>query len=270
MTTGSPYLVDSHCHLNFKGLVDDLPAVLERARGAGVRTMLTIDTRLDEFDEVAGIAARDPDLFCSVGIHPHEAEDEREATVADITRPTANDKVVGIGETGLDYYYDNAPRAAQRHSFEKHIVAAQETGLPLIVHSRDAEEDTIELLSRGQQAGQGGISGVIHCFTGSQAFADAALDLGFYISLSGIVTFRNAKALQTVARDLPAERLLVETDSPYLAPEPHRGRRCEPAFVADTAAFLADLRGESVADLARYTTENFFTLFSKATPAEPV
>lgn len=258
-------LVDSHCHLNYKGLIEDQPAVLARARAAGVATMLNISTREREWDAIIGVAERESDVWASVGIHPHEADEHAHVDTARLVAAARHPRVVGIGETGLDYYYDHSDRAQQQRGFRAHIAAARETGLPLIVHTRDAEEDTAAILR--DEMGQGAFTGVIHCFTASDAFADIALELGFYISISGIVTFKNAKSLQETARRLPLEKLLIETDSPFLAPVPHRGKPCEPAFVADTARFLADLRGEALETLAAATSSNFFALFGKARPA---
>jgi TatD DNase family protein len=258
-------LVDSHCHLNYEGLIEDQPAVLARAREAGVATMLNISTREREWAAIIGVAERESDVWATVGIHPHEADDHAHIDTAKLIEAAAHPRVIGIGETGLDYYYDHSDRAQQQTSFRAHIVAARETGLPLIVHTRDAEDDTAAILREEME--KGAFTGVIHCFTASDAFADIALELGFYISISGIVTFKNAKALQETASRVPADRLLVETDSPFLAPVPHRGRPCEPAFVADTARFLANLRGEALEDLAATTSRNFFALFSKAKPA---
>lgn len=257
-------LVDSHCHLNYKGLAEDQPAVLARARAAGVGTMLNISTREREWDEVIAAAEREPDVWASVGIHPHEADDHPHIDTARLVARAAHPRVIGIGESGLDYYYDHSDRDRQRASFRAHIAASRETGLPLIVHTRDAEEDTAEIM-RDEMA-KGAFPGVIHCFTASDAFADIALDLGFYISISGIVTFKNAHALQATAARLPADRLLIETDSPFLAPVPHRGRPCEPAFVADTAKYLASLRGVTTEEIAAISARNFFMLFSKSCP----
>ncbi|EQB14538.1 LuxR family transcriptional regulator [Sphingobium quisquiliarum P25] len=254
-------LIDSHCHLNYKGLIEDQHNVLERARAAGVDLMLNIATRESEWDDVLGTALREPDVWATVGIHPHEADEHPHIDTAKLIDRAAHPRVVGIGETGLDYYYDHSDRDRQRRSFRSHIAAARETGLPLIVHTRDAEEDTLAILR--DEMGQGAYSGVIHCFTASGAFADAALDLGLYISISGIVTFKSAKDLQETAARLPLDRLLIETDSPFLAPVPHRGKPCEPAYVADTARFLAILRGEDVEQLAQATSDNFRALFSK-------
>lgn len=254
-------LIDSHCHLNYKGLVEDQENVLERARASGIDLMLNIATRESEWDAVLDTAIRAPDVWATVGIHPHEADEHPHIDTAKLVARAAHSRVVGIGETGLDYYYDHSDRERQRSSFRSHIVAARDTGLPLIVHTRDAEEDTLAVMR--DEMGKGAYSGVIHCFTASGAFADAALEMGFYISISGIVTFKSAKDLQETAARLPLDRLLVETDSPFLAPVPHRGRPCEPAFVADTAKFLATLRGESLEDLAAATSANFRTLFKK-------
>ncbi len=255
-------LVDSHCHLNYKGLVEDQAGVIARARAAGVGTMLGISTRQSEWAAVIALADAEPDIWATVGIHPHEADAHPNIDAARLVDAARHPKVIGIGETGLDYFYDHSDRAAQRASFAAHIAAARATGLPLIVHTRDAEADTAAML--GQAMGEGAFKGVIHCFTASAAFAEQALALGFYISLSGIVTFKNARDLQTVAATLPGDRLLVETDSPFLAPVPMRGRPCEPAFVTHTAAFVAGLRGEGVEALAASTTDNFFRLFAKA------
>jgi len=254
--------VDSHCHLNYKGLVEDQQAVLARARAAGVSQMLNISTRASEWDEVIGLAEREDDVMASVGIHPHEADVHSDVEIETLIERAAHPRVIGIGESGLDYYYDRSDRARQRQSFRAHIAAARETQLPLIVHTRDAEEDTYEILA--EEMGKGRYPALIHCFTASQAFADKVLALGLYISISGIVTFKNAKALQEVAKAVPLGRLLIETDSPFLAPVPHRGRPCEPAFVADTARFLAELRGEPLETFAEATTANFYALFAKA------
>ena len=254
--------VDSHCHLNYKGLVEDQQGVLARARAAGVTQMLNISTRASEWDAVIAVAERESDVMASVGIHPHEADVHPDVETATLVEKAAHPRVIGIGESGLDYYYDHSDRGRQRDSFRNHVVAARETQLPLIVHTRDAEEDTLEIL--GEEMGKGAYPALIHCFTASQAFAEKVLELGLYISISGIVTFRNAKDLQGAAKTVPLDRLLIETDSPFLAPVPHRGRPCEPAFVADTARFLAELRGEPLETLAEATSANFYTLFSKA------
>lgn len=254
-------MIDSHCHLNYKGLVEDQAGVIARARAAGVTAMLNISTRASEWDAVIGVAEREDGIWASVGIHPHEADQHSDIGTARLVDAAAHPRVVAIGETGLDYYYDHSDRARQQASFRVHIDAARQAGLPVIVHTRDAEDDTAHILREAME--EGAFAGVIHCFTASDAFADIALDLGLYISLSGIVTFKNAKALQATARRIPAERLLIETDSPFLAPIPHRGKSCEPAFVTDTARVLADLRGECVEQLDARTSRNFYELFTK-------
>lgn len=258
-------MIDSHCHLNYKGLVEDQAAVIARARDAGVRGMLNISTREREWADIIGTADLHDDIWASVGIHPHEADAHTDIDAHKLIAAAAHPKVIGIGETGLDYYYDHSDRTQQQTSFRAHIAASRETGLPLIVHTRDAEDDTLAILR--EEMGKGAFPGLIHCFTASAAFADAALELGLYISLSGIVTFKNAKDLQAVAQRLPAERLLIETDAPFLAPVPHRGTTCEPAYVADTARFVANLRGISLDDLVSSSTANFYTVFTKARPA---
>ncbi|MGZ8282020.1 MAG: TatD family hydrolase [Allosphingosinicella sp.] len=254
--------IDSHCHLNYKGLVEDQAGVLERARAAGVDAMLNISTRASEWDAVIGTAEREPDVMASVGIHPHEADLHPDVHTETLVEKARHPKVIGIGESGLDYYYDHSDRERQRQSFRAHVAAARETGLPLIVHTRDAEDDTYAILS--EEKGKGDYPALIHCFTASREFADKVLALGLYISISGIVTFKNARDLQEAAKMVPLDRLLIETDSPFLAPVPHRGRSCEPAYVADTAKFLAELRGEPVERLAEATSANFYRLFTKA------
>ncbi len=266
MSAASTALVDSHCHLNFTALKDDLDGVLARAKERGVGTMLAIGTKLAEFPDVLAIAEAHGHIFCTVGVHPHEAENESGVALEELVKRAAHPRVVGIGETGLDFYYDNAPRDLQRDNFRTHIAAARETGLPLVVHTRDADDDTAAILA--EEMGKGAFTGVIHCFTASRKFAEQALDIGFYISFSGIVTFRNAADIQETARMVPEDKILVETDAPYLAPVPNRGKTCEPAFVADTAAFLAELRGVSEVEIARRTSDNFFRLFSKAARTE--
>lgn len=257
-------LIDSHCHLEYPGLVEDREGVLARARAAGVGGFLNISTRQSEWDRVIGTAEREGDVWASVGIHPHEADAHADLGAAALLAAAAHPKVIGIGETGLDYYYDKSDRQVQQALFRTHIGVARETGLPLIVHTRDAEEDTAAIIA--DEMAQGAFPALIHCFTASAGFAREMLDLGLTISLSGIVTFKNAKDLQTIAQDLPEDRLLVETDAPFLAPVPHRGRTCEPAFVADTAAFVARLRDTDPERLHMATTRNFHKLFRK-TPA---
>ncbi len=255
-------LIDSHCHLNYEGLAERREEVLANARDAGVAGFLNISTRQREWGEVIAVAEVNDDVWATVGVHPHEADAHPDLGASALVAATSHPDVIAIGECGLDYYYDKSDRAAQRERFQAHIEAALETGLPLVVHTRDAEEDTAQILERAVNAG--GARGVLHCFTGTWELARKALDLGFYVSLSGIVTFKNAQDLQHTARKLPADRLLVETDSPFLSPVPHRGRTCEPAFVADTARFVAGLRGVEVETLAQETTANFFKLFDKA------
>jgi len=252
-------LVDSHCHLDFPELAAERTAVLARARAAGVATLLTIGTRLDEFAGVRAIAEGDRDIWCSVGAHPHEAKDHAAITPAELAALAAHPKVVGIGETGLDFHYDLSPRDVQEGVFRAHINTSKETGLPLIIHAREADDDIARILKEERPP-----PGILHSFSSGRGLAEAALRLGFYVSISGIVTFKNAEELRAIVRDLPLDRLLVETDAPYLAPVPNRGKRNEPAFVAHTAAVLAQVRGLEPAALADLTTANFRRLFRKA------
>jgi TatD DNase family protein len=254
--------IDSHCHLNYQGLVEDQAGVLARARAAGVTAMLNISTRASEWDAVIGTAERESDVMASIGIHPHEADLHPDVQAETLVEKARHPKVVGIGESGLDFYYDHSDRERQRQSFRAHADASRETQLPLIVHTRDADDDTYAILA--DEMGKGAFPALIHCFTASRDFADKVLELGLFISISGIVTFKNARDLQDVAKAVPLDRLLIETDSPFLAPVPHRGKTCEPAFVADTARFLAELRGEPVEHLAEATSANFHRLFAKA------
>ena len=256
-------LIDSHCHLNYAGLAERQDEVLGNARARGVAGFLNISTRQSEWGDVVGAAERNDDVWATVGVHPHEADAHPDLGAAALIEAASHPRVIGIGECGLDYHYDNSERPAQRERFEAHIEAARQSGLPLIVHTRDAEDDTADILGRAVK--EGGVRGVLHCFTGTAELARKALDFGFYISLSGIVTFKSARDLQETARMLPLDRILVETDSPFLAPVPHRGQTCEPAFVADTAAFVAEIRQETPEALAETTTTNFFRLFSQAT-----
>ena len=255
-------LIDSHCHLEYKGLVEDQQGVLARARAAGVGGFLSISTRQREWNQVIGTAEREADVWASVGIHPHEADAHSDMGEAALLEAAAHPKVIAIGETGLDYYYDHSDRETQKELFRRHISVARETGLPLIVHTREAEEDTYAIMAEEME--KGGYPALIHCFTASADFGRKVLGLGLTISLSGIVTFKNAKGLQAIAAELPEDRILVETDAPFLAPVPHRGQVCEPAFTADTARFVASLRGTSAEALAEATTRNFFSLFRKA------
>ncbi len=258
-------LVDSHCHLEFPDFSAEQQAVIDRARAAGVGHMLTISTRVRRFAEVAGIAEANADISCSLGTHPHSAEEEADVTVERLVALGQHPKVVAIGETGLDYYYDNSPRDLQQAAFRRHIQAALTLGLPVIVHTRDADPDTIRIL---REEGQGsGLTGVIHCFSSSRQLAEEAVEFGFHISFSGILTFKKAEELRETARHVPLDRLLVETDAPFLAPVPKRGQRNEPAYVVHTAGVLANLHGIPSEELARRTTENFFALFRRAVPA---
>lgn len=255
-------LIDSHCHLEYEGLVEDQQGVLARARDAGIGGFLNISTRQREWDKVIGTAEREADVWASVGIHPHEADKHADLGEAALLAASEHPRVIGIGETGLDYYYERSDRETQQALFRTHISAARQTGLPLIVHTRDAEDDTARII--GEEMEKGVFPALIHCFTASAGFARQMLDIGLSISLSGIVTFKNARELQEVAKELPEEKLLVETDAPFLAPVPHRGKTCEPAFTADTARFVAGLRGADVERLSETTTRNFFGLFRKA------
>lgn len=254
-------LIDSHCHLNYPGLVEDEAGVIGRAREAGLSAMISISTRESEWADVIGGAERHADVFATVGIHPHEADLHPDVGTARLVEAARHPRVVGIGETGLDYYYDKSDRDRQRRSFRAHITAARETGLPMVVHSRDAEEDTVNILA--EEMGKGAFSMVIHCFTGSRQLAENCLELGAYISLSGILTFKNAKDIQETAKIIPEDRLLVETDAPFLAPVPMRGKVCEPSYVFHTARFLADLRGMEFAYFGDMTARNTLNLFSK-------
>ncbi|RVT94244.1 TatD family hydrolase [Sphingomonas crocodyli] len=254
--------VDSHCHLNYAGLAERQDEVLAKARAAGVSTMLNISTRAAEWDAVLAVAEREPDVWASIGIHPHDADTHEDIETALLVEKAAHPRIVGIGETGLDFFYDKSDRDRQRASFRRHIAAARETGLPLIVHTREAEDDTSDILR--DEMGKGAFTGVIHCFTASAALAKDMIDLGFYISLSGIVTFKNAADLRATAHLIPRDRLLIETDSPFLAPVPHRGKPCEPAFVTDTARALSVELSWPIEDLAAQTSANFFRLFHKA------
>jgi TatD DNase family protein len=255
-------LVDSHCHLDFPDFAAEREAIVTRARSAGVTTMLTISTRLDEFDRVRAIAEAYDAIWCSVGAHPHEAKDHTALVPHELVTRAAHPKVVGIGETGLDYHYDLSPRDVQERVFRVHIEASRETGLPLIIHAREADREVAQILDEEQPP-----PGVMHCFSSGRGLAERALAAGFYISISGIVTFRNAEELRAIVRDLPLDRLLVETDAPYLAPVPYRGKRNEPAFVTATAAAVAALKGLQPEEVAGITSANFFRLFGKAKPS---
>jgi len=257
-------LVDSHCHLNFPDFKDDLDNVITRAREAGVGVMQTICTDMAEFDEVRGIAERYDNIYCSVGVHPNESGMTKTVTSEELITKTSYPKVIGIGETGLDYHYEHSDRESQKKSFIEHIKAARATDLPVIIHTRDADEDTVSMLS--DEMAKGKFKGLIHCFTASKYLADKVIELGFYISLSGIISFKNAGAIRDAIRDVPLDRLLVETDAPYLAPIPYRGKRNEPSFTIYTNRILAELKHVTEKECARVTTENFFRLFNKAMP----
>ena len=255
-------LVDSHCHLDFPELSGDAEGVIARARNAGVGHMLTIGTKITKFGGVLAMAERFANVSCSVGIHPHEAGAEPKMDVEKLMTLANHPKVVAFGETGLDFYYEHSPRAEQEASFRVHIAAAREAGLPVIVHTRDADAETAAILA--DEMGKGAFTGVIHCFSSGPELAVKSLELGFYVSFSGIVTFKKAEALREVAKTIPMDRILVETDSPYLAPMPYRGKTNEPAYVTQTAGVVAGLKGVTGEELATRTTENFFRLFSKA------
>jgi TatD DNase family protein len=255
-------LVDHHCHLDFPEFAPELDQVVARAHQAGVGTLVTISTRIRKFDEVKAIAERFDDVFCSVGTHPHNAHEELDIPLERIIELSKHPKVVAIGEAGLDYHYKHSTPEAQAEGFRRHIAAARDTGLPLEIHTRDADDDTIAILE--EEHAKGAFPAVLHCFTGGRKLALRALDLGLYVSFSGVITFKNAEALHEIARDVPLDRVLVETDAPFLAPIPFRGKRNEPAYVVRTAAALASLMGVSNDEIACATTENFFRLYSKA------
>ncbi len=254
-------LVDSHCHLDFPVLADEIDAVVDRARAAGVERMITISTRIRQFDRIRAIAERFDDVYCSAGTHPHNAADEADAVLEDYLQAAEFDKAVAIGEAGLDFFYDNAPREQQAASFRLQIDAARRTGLPLVIHSRDAEAATEEIL-RDEMA-KGEFDAILHCFSSGPELARAGIELGLYVSFSGILTFKRSEELRAIARELPADRLLVETDAPYLAPMPFRGKTNEPSYVVHTARVLAETRGVEEQEIARQTTENVFRLFKR-------
>jgi TatD DNase family protein len=254
-------IVDSHCHLDFPDFANDLDAIVDRARGQGVGRMVTISTRVRELPKLLAIADRFDDVFCSVGTHPHNAHEELDTGTADLVAKSAHPKIVAIGEAGLDYFYDKSPREAQEQGFRAHIAAARETGLPLVIHSRNADDDMARILE--EEMGKGAFPAVLHCFTGGRDLAMRAIALGLSISFTGILTFKTSTALREIAAELPADRILVETDAPYLAPGKFRGKRNEPSYVVETAKVLAETRGISFDEIADQTTENFFRLFSK-------
>jgi TatD DNase family protein len=254
-------LVDSHCHLDFPDFADELDAVIGRARAAGIAKMVTISTRVRRHAALLAIAGRFPEVYCSIGTHPHYAHEEADISLAELVAASRGDKVVAIGEAGLDYYYDRSPREAQERGFRTHIAAARETGLPLVIHSRDADDDMARILE--EETGKGAFAAVLHCFTGGPELARRAVALGLFVSFTGILTFKNSEYLRTIAAELPSDRILVETDAPYLAPGKYRGKRNEPAFVVETAKVLAETRGVSFDAIAEQTTANFYRLFAK-------
>jgi TatD DNase family protein len=259
-------LVDSHCHLDFPDFADELDAVVLRARVAGIGRIVTISTRIKKHAQVLAITEKYPDVFCSVGTHPHNAAEEPDVDAKTLVGLARHPKIVAIGEAGLDYHYDNSPREAQAASFRQHIAAARETGLPLVIHSRDCDTDMTKILR--EESGKGAFPAVLHCFTGGRDLAFAAIELGHYVSFTGILTFKRSDDLRSIAAALPADRILVETDSPYLAPLPYRGKRNEPAYVVEIAKVLGDARGITADDIARQTTDNFFRLFNKVPRAQ--
>ncbi len=256
-------LVDSHCHLDFPDFAEELDDIVARAEAAGIGRMVTISTRVRQFDRVLAVAERYDSVFCSVGTHPHNADEELDIEPADLVRISGHPKVVAIGEAGLDYHYDNSPREAQAEGLRRHIAAARETGLPLVIHARDADADMAAILTEETQ--KGAFPAVLHCFSSGRGLAETGIRLGHYVSFSGILTFNRAEDLRDIASDMPGDRILVETDAPYLAPTPFRGKRNEPSYVVNTARVLAETRGVGEDEIAEQTTENFFRLFSKVT-----
>lgn len=254
-------VVDSHCHLDFEGMEENLPGILARAEEAGVGLMVSISSRVRSFENLSRIADENPNVYCTVGTHPHNAHEELGITADELVRLAQHPKCVGIGEVGLDYHYDLSPREAQEANFFVHIHAARRSGLPLVIHSREAEDDTIAILE--EEMSRGAFVPLLHCFTSQRKLADSAVGMGGYVSFSGILTYKSATDIQETAAALPLDRIIVETDSPYLAPVPYRGKSNEPAYVVKTLEFLAKLRGLSTEEMARITTENFFRLFSK-------
>ncbi|MCW6507614.1 TatD family hydrolase [Lichenifustis flavocetrariae] len=259
-------LIDSHCHLDFPDFAEELDAVVGRARAAGIGRMITISTRVSRFAAISALAERFAEVFCTVGTHPHQADEEPDVSVADLIRLSGHPRCVGIGEAGLDYHYDKAPRDVAARVFRTHIAAARETGLPLVIHSRDADDDMAAILREEHRNGP--FKAVLHCFTSSAGLAQTGVDLGLFVSFSGVLTFKNSEALRAIAKTVPLDRLLVETDAPFLAPVPHRGKRNEPAFVVETARVLADVVGIEVDALHAQTTANVHRLFGKLPPIE--
>lgn len=257
-------LVDSHCHLDFPDFDDDREEVIGRARAAGVGRMVTISTRVSQLDRLLAIASANDDIFCSVGTHPHNAAEEPDVTTQTLVELARHPKIVAIGEAGLDYHYDSSPRDAQAIGFRRHIAAARKTGLPLVIHARDADAAVADILI--DETGKGAFPAILHCFSSGRDLAMTGVELGLYVSFSGIITFKKTDELRSIAADIPQDRLLVETDAPYLAPTPHRGSRNEPSYVVETAKVLADVRGVAADEIAARTTENFFRLFTKVPP----
>ena len=260
-------LVDSHCHLDYPQFSEDFSGTIARAKSAGVGMMVSIGVKLTTFDQVRAIAEKSDHIYCTIGVHPHEAGEEGLSSPEPLLAKASDPKIIGIGESGLDYFYDNAPREAQQQSFRAHIAACRETGLPLIVHTRDADDDTMDILEEEYEKGP--FTGIIHCFSSSATLAQRALKIGFYISCSGIITFNSAKEIRAALEDVPLDRLLVETDAPYLAPVPMRGKTNEPSFVVHTARAVAELKNITEDELAQVTTQNYFTLFNKAEKRQP-
>ena len=260
-------LVDHHCHLDFPDFEADRAAYVARATAAGVGVLVTISTRIRDHAKYRAIAEAHDNVYCTVGTHPHQAHEELDISLDEIVRLSGHPKCVGIGEAGLDYFYKKSPPEAQAQGFRRHIAAARATGLPLEIHTRDADEDTIRILE--DETGKGPFKAILHCFTGGPELARRAVALGLYVSFSGVVTFKKSEALRAIATEVPLDRLLVETDAPFLAPEPFRGKRNEPALVVHTAAALAKARGISAETFAEATTANFFRLFEKVPRARP-
>ncbi len=259
-------LIDSHCHLDFDALSNDIDGVLSRMEIANIGACVTISTRVEQFDKISAIAEKYANVYCSIGTHPHNAHEELHIHTKDLIELSSHQKCVAIGEAGLDYHYDNSPREAQKTGFLRHVAAARETGLPLVIHSRSADEDMIEILQ--SEMGKGAFPFILHCFSSGKKLAEVGLELGGYLSFSGIITFKNAKEIHEVAKTAPKDRILVETDAPYLAPVPHRGKTNEPAYVRYTAQELANLRGVSLEEIAEITSGNFTRLFTKVKLAE--
>jgi TatD DNase family protein len=260
-------LVDSHCHLDFPDFSDELNEVVQRARDAGIGRMVTICTRVRKFQQILAVAERFDDVYCSVGTHPHNAAEEVDVTTAELVDFSHHDKVVAIGEAGLDYHYDKSPRDVQEQGFRTHIAAARETGLPLVIHARSADDDMMAILREETRAGA--FPAILHCFSSGRALAECGIELGLTVSFSGILTFKNSQDIRDIARDMPRDRVLVETDAPYLAPVPNRGKRNEPAYVVDTASVLAEVWDMEASDVWQQTTDNFFQVFTKVpTPAD--